>query len=190
MGVFGTIIIGAAGTAIGTYFQNKTAENKRKLALRERELKVANGIFEEVSKRMDLLLYSMWQTYESFSYKLEPDVQEKRWLDCIQVFKDWDSSINLEFARIKGYYGENMYRFFKEKIWRRFLVMDKQLKLLFVPLQKGQKSTMENLDVEENGETLFMVTGRLIRPALEAFNSSMIKYIQHEQVGILRKNNQ
>ncbi len=189
MGVFGTIIIGAAGTAIGTYFQNKTAENKRKLALRERELSTANDIFERVSKKMDQLLYSMWQTYESFTYNLDEEEQNARWDNSKEVFKQWDSSLYLEFAHINRYFGPTMYSFFKEKIWRRFLIMDKQLKLLFVPLKKDQKSTMENLEVDENGETLFMNTGKLIRPAVEAFNTSMIKYIQHEKVGILRVEN-
>ena len=206
MSLLGAIVLSAAGTAIATYFQNRQQKNNHLMALRQRELDTADEIFKTVSKNMDRLLYTMWQIYHCYNHHMDRGSLEQRWKDYRDIYTIWESTLNLESARIRQYFGLKMANTFKYGIWKSFLTMRRELDILyyadFVADKSGKTGNtdssapnynpgevqrlMDRMTKTEEGDTLFYITALKTRPAIEKFNVEMIEMIQHEDVGILK----
>ncbi len=178
MGMFGTVLLGAIGTAVGTFFQNRTEEKAIRTDRRKRELESANTIFTYLSKKMDQLLYHMWQVFNAFKHKAKDTEKKKKWDAYTEVYREWEGTLNLKFAEILQYFGPGMEKDFKE-IWGSYIGLRKQLDQLYY----------HNADIDfENEESppLFVKIAVELGYDIRNFNKEMLRMMQEEKVGILR----
>lgn len=83
-------LIGLIGTAIGTWFQNRTAKNKRELELYTQELKNANELFHQLTLLLSKRLYLAYHLQAQIR---EADINKKDEVFNPQEIKDFDTDV-------------------------------------------------------------------------------------------------
>lgn len=180
--VIGTTILGLVGTAIGRYFQDRTAMKKRMMEKRGEELKKANEIFADLSKRMDEYLYRMKEVYNGYNHDVDQEEKNERWEIFQQRHSEWDSTLNLEYSRVLKYFGEKMGRRFMDVISGHFTLLRRELdKLCYKDLK------ISEMPKDEEGKTRFVMSWERMLDQIRRFNIDMLKLIEEEKVGALMK---
>lgn len=108
-----SIIIGAMGSLIGVYLQDRSWEKQYKLSLIENDRRMAEEIFSEISRLMDSRIYKT-------RLLLNAKYNKGDYLLSLQKYSahlvDWNENLNRNVALIKYYFGNNASDFFYNDI--------------------------------------------------------------------------
>lgn len=108
-----SIIIGAMGSVIGVYLQDRSWEKQYKLSLIESDRKMAEEIFSEISRLMDSRIYKT-------RLLLNSKYNKGNYLLNLQKYSahlvEWNENLNRNVALIKYYFGTNASEFFYNNI--------------------------------------------------------------------------
>ncbi len=107
--VLTSIIIGAMGSVIGVYLQDRSWEKQYKLSLIESDRKMAEEIFSEISRLMDSRVYKT-------RLLLNAKYNKKNYSVSLQKYSahliEWNENLNRNVALIKSYFGTNASNYF------------------------------------------------------------------------------
>lgn len=186
-----TMVVSAAGTLIGRYFQNRNEENTRLRKERDDELARSVEFASEISKRMDKYLYSSKEVYNAYDYGLDKKNEaefKKRWEAFTEVNSEWESRVNLEIALAANFFGDNMKKGFIDGICKNFIKLRDDLNSMYYPNDKNKKKSIAELpNDEETGEPIFLKIWEELGGFIQVFNAEMLRLITIENVGVLRK---
>lgn len=111
--VLTSIIIGAMGSVIGVYLQDRSWEKQYKLSLIENDRKMAEEIFSEISRLMDSRVYKT-------RLLLNAKYNEKNYPLTLQKYSnhlvEWNENLNRNVALIKSYFGSDVSTYFYNDI--------------------------------------------------------------------------
>lgn len=182
MSVIETALIGGLGTLIGKYFQDRSEIKVRMRQIRSHELEIANDIFSKLSKRMDEYAYRMKEVYNGYNYDVEVNEKEQRLKNFLESQCEWESTLNLEYSKVSMYFGEQMGTAFKDVFCKQFTLLRQELdKIVY------DKVDIHQMPKNEKNETEFIYTWNQLIDLIRQFNIGMLKMIEDESVGALRK---
>ncbi|HLP48308.1 MAG TPA: hypothetical protein VK469_20375 [Candidatus Kapabacteria bacterium] len=182
MSVIETALLGGLGTLIGKYFQDRSEMKARMRQIRSHELEIANDIFSKLSKQMDEYVYRMKEVYNGYNYDVDNNEKEQRLKNFLVSQSEWESTLNLEYSKVSMYFGEKMGTAFKDVFCRQFTLLRQELdKIIY------DKVNINEMPKNENNETKFIFTWNRIIILIRKFNIGMLKLIEEESIGALRK---
>jgi hypothetical protein len=175
MGILSTILISGIGTAIGTYFTNKSWDHKEKVEMKQNELKNANELFESLSSDMDERLFNMGWVFPGIKSESVPEKEVEEWWEIYQkILVEWNGKLNRRIAKIERYFGKKLSDIFDFKIQEKFCELNEMLDEYYREVE--QRKDFDRVKFREMAEDLY----KLIRQ----FNLDVIRSIQKGQVGI------
>lgn len=174
MGLLSTILISGIGTAIGTYFTNKSWEHKEKVEMKKQELINANELFESLSTDMDKRLYNMGWVFPDIASESDPEKVEEWWETYHQILVEWNGKLNRRIAKIERYFGKKMSDFFEDEIQAKFKELHNILEQYY--LEKEKRKDFKRDKIEKMAVDL--------EKQIRQFNLDMIRSIQNGEVGI------
>lgn len=110
------ILIGAVGTLVGNYFQNKAARIKNWNQHRDEELKQATEVFDEISGSIDTLAFFNTQALLAILYDEGEDPEERKeaaFSRYQDAFIGWNQSRTKYIAKVYRFFGNDFAREFK-----------------------------------------------------------------------------
>ena len=115
-----TAIAGAIGTAVATYFQDRSWHHQQRERKKESENKLATEVFEQLSRAMDQRIYTMrqvhWYITEEYS---EADI-EGIWEEYRQILFQWNGNLNRTLSMVERYFGHKNTGLLEKELQPRF----------------------------------------------------------------------
>lgn len=175
MAVLTPIIIGAIGTAIASYFQEKNWRHQNEVQSRESEREKATQLFDTLSSAMDTRLFSMRQVFWGIDSPniTEQEVKE-RWAAYRSTLVTWNNSLNRNLSMVERYFGDKARVVFEEQIQPGFRRLGLLLADYYYNVDKRKDF--------DKGE--FSKTADALNELMREANIAMIKSIQDGRVGI------
>ncbi len=167
-----TIVIGAVGTAIAGYFQNRAWKYKQREEQKVKEVGTALELFKRISEKMDVRLYSMRRAAWSVG---EEDQQEKR-EQYQKTLYNWNETLNRDIALIERYFGQKKSERFEQQISWKFVELGRKLGEMY--------RKTETISEEQTNK--FNEAADKLQVEIRKFDVDLIRSLQREEVGIFR----
>ena len=175
--ILGTILIGASGTAIGAFFQNRAKKNLVIQKTEERELTQAQKLFDALSLQMDTRLYAMRRVYWAIKFdSIDEKEVQVRWDRYQDILIAWNNALNQNLSMIQRYFGPEMYKEYQTKIQKGFSESHSLLRNYY--------SEVDQRNGFDHGKFKQVVDP--LNETFRLFNLKMVDAIQNSNIGILR----
>lgn len=180
------IFIAGATTAIGWFFQNKSAKIATQQRIHESELKRAQEILREVSTSMDRLHFHMRHSAmhiavrKAFDDKTSEEEDNENWDEFEKAMLNWMTNKTRLAAEVRQYFGDKNYQ--RMKVIQDS--MEKAKSFLTSTYYKRKRSVVRD-GKEDSGKYYQLIEP--IEDALVVLSEKMIIEVQNENVGRLRR---
>lgn len=175
MAFLATILVSGIGTAIATYFTNKSWDHQERVKMKETELQVANDIFTSLSSEMDTRLYSMRQVFWGIESGSVPEEEmAERWKNYQKILFQWNSTLNKKLSMTERYFGKKMSDILEFEIQENFRALHGLLNEYYQKVDQRKK--FDKAKFNKIADDLSELNRK--------FNVEMIQSIQNGLVGI------
>lgn len=127
MSAISTMLIGAAGTAVATFFQNRTWARQTAHTERERRLTETKAVFDYFSGIYGKRLYLMQRLYWAYEDKKEEAETASRKAAYDAVLMEWNTNLPLNASKLSVYFGSPFSAYFGEHIQASFIKVNGML---------------------------------------------------------------
>jgi hypothetical protein len=202
MGIIGPIIIAGAGTAIGTYFQDRSNKIKLDDEIRQSAISTAVGILTQVSQAMDSFMYWVGEFYNGIILKVPKEEMVRRWEGFQGANREWVSTVNFNYSGVTAYFGKKIadcflgetsqksspddtsQRCLQGDIDKKFARLRKIMAEYFYSNEDPDKKLLADPE-----EKFILDSLHTLPEIIRKFNLVMLKMILAANVGPLRKSN-
>lgn len=165
------ILVGAAGTAIANWFQNRSFVAQSEAQQRNAEYNAAQSFFATLTKAMGARLYLMRRAFWAITAKEKNEAEiASRWQAYQVVLVDWNSSLSLNDAYLTNYFGSATAERFFDEIQKGFIGLHSSLQ----KLHEGTQKTASKWDE----------TAVQLGHTITEFDKDLLLMLQRQEVGV------
>ena len=114
------LLTSVLGAYIAAKFQYRNWKHQKETSDQDEERNVAENIFSEVTKLMDMRLYRKRQLLWSLNRNDSKRVEDKM-IEYKDIVYKWNDSNNINLSKIELYFGNDERNFFEKEISRGFI---------------------------------------------------------------------
>lgn len=167
--LFGFVLTTVCGGLIGTLLQQIAWFNKWEIEKAQKQIDIAERIFEEISRLMDKRLYridqfSIWLKRQD-AEKVQIALQSYR-----EVLFDWNDNINRHLAMLQIYFGNDLRKEFDSGVGAKFVEAGAKIESVYRDFVSEGKSTADSVMADS------LIRG--LRSEVYEYNLQLLKRIE------------